>query len=174
MATSILGPFEFARGPNRVPQRNARRRDKQSPDESVGAVEPELPRVRERGDECGMRHSSAPVVGPGHRIGNHEERKQEQRAALELMRPHGPALAEIFDPRRERTEIEGEKRPADVSAPRAICHQHTEHQHPPGDREILTPLPRRYPAAGKKDDRENDAEGRWIEQMLVAKSEKRL
>src|SRR5271156_5114628 len=174
MATSILGPFEFARGPNRVPQRNARRRDKQSPDESVGVVEQELPRVRERGDERGVRDPSAPVVGPGHRIGNHEERKQQQRAALELMRPHCPALAEIFDARRERTEIEREKLPADISAPRAIRHQHAEHHHPSCYREILTPLPRRYPGAGKKDDRENDAEGRWIEQMLVAKSEKRL
>src|ERR1700722_1219686 len=101
MGTSILCPFEFARGPDRVPQRNAYCRDKQSPDESVGAVEPELPRVRDCGNESGVCDSAAAVVGAGYRIGNHEEREQQQRAALELMRPDGPSLSEIFDAKRE-------------------------------------------------------------------------
>src|ERR1700724_3714812 len=111
MATSILYPFEFARGPNRVPNRNAWRRDKQSPDESVGVVEPDLPHVCDCGDERGVCDSAAAIVGAGHRIGNHEEREQQQRAALELMRPDGPPLAEVFDAKRDRAEIEREKSP---------------------------------------------------------------
>src|SRR5579862_9542123 len=144
MATSILCPFEFARGPNRVPQRNAWRRDEQSPDESIGAIEPELPRVRERGDQGGVRDSAAPVIGTGHRIGNHEERKQEQRAALELMSPDRPSIAEAGYAERERAEIKGQKRPADVAAARALSHQHAQHHHPSGDRQILAPLARGY------------------------------
>src|SRR5271157_2901025 len=104
MATSILCPFEFSRGPNRVPQRNAWRGDKQRPDESVGLVEPDLPRISDGGDQCGVRNSSAAIVGAGHRIRDHEEREQQQRAAFELMRPDGPSIAEVFDPKRERAK----------------------------------------------------------------------
>src|ERR1700728_3868658 len=118
MATSILCPFEFARGPNRVPNRNAYCRDKQSPDESVGVVEPELPQICDRGDQRSVRDSAAAVVGAGHRIGNHEEREQQQRAALELMRPDSPPLAEVFDPKRDRAEIEREERPTDIATAR--------------------------------------------------------
>src|SRR5271167_1169987 len=120
MVTSVLGPFEFSRGPNRVPQRDEWRRDKQSPDESVGVVELVLPDVCEGGDERGVRDSAAAGVGAGHRIGNHEEGEQQQRTALELMRPDRPSLAEVLDTKRERAEIEGEEGPADVAAARAI------------------------------------------------------
>src|SRR5258708_5732283 len=106
MVTSILCPFEFARGPNRVPKRNAWRRDKQSPDESVGVVEAHLPHVCDCGDQRGVRESAAAIIGAGHRIGNHEEREQQQRAALELMRPYGPSLPEVLDANRDRAEIE--------------------------------------------------------------------
>src|SRR5208282_2879940 len=174
MATSILCPFEFPRGPNRVPQRNAWRRDKQSPDESIGVVEPDLPRVRDGRDESGMRNSSPSIIGAGHRIRNHEERKQQQRAALQLMRPYGPPLAEVLDAKRERGEIEREEGPADVAAARALRHQHAQHDDPAPDRKILTPLARRNPGAGKKSDCEDDAEGRGIEQMLFTKPENRL
>src|SRR5271170_6395106 len=168
MGTSILGPFEFSRGPNRVPNRNAWRRDKQSPDESVGVEKSELPRVREGGDECGVLDPAAAGVGTGHRIGNHEEREHKQRAALELMRPHGPSLAEISDAECERAEMEDEEGPADVAAARAIRHERPEHHHPSGYRNILTPLAGRHPRAGEKNDREDDAEGGGIEQMLAA------
>src|SRR5208337_1497359 len=174
MATSILCPFEFSRGPKRVPQRNEWRRDKQSPDESVGAVEPDLPRVSDGGDQRGVRDSAAASVGAGHRIRDHEECEQQQRAALELMRPDGPSIAEVLDAKRERAKIEGEKGPADVAAARALSHQHAQHHEPSRDGHVLTPLARRYPRAGKQEVREDDAEGRGIEQMLVAKTEERL
>ena len=106
-------------------------------------VEADLPRVRNRGDERGMRDSAPAVVGAGHRIGNHEECEQQQRAALQLMRPDRPALAEIFDAKRERAEIECEKRPADIAAPRAIGHQHAQHHDPGRNCDVAASIHRR-------------------------------
>ena len=107
-------------------------------------VEANLPHVRDRGDESGVRDSAAAIVGSGHRIGNHEEREQQQRAALELMGPDGPPLTEVFDAQRERAEIERQERPADVAAARAIRHQHAEHHDACRDGNVLPPLDRRY------------------------------
>ena len=135
-------------------------------------VEPDLPRVRDYGDQGGVRDSAAAVVGAGHRIGNHEKREQQQRAAFELMRPHGPSLTEVLEAHRERAKIEREERPADIAAARAIRDEHAEHHDPSRDGNVLAPLARRHPRAGKKDDREDEAEGRGIEQMLASKSEK--
>src|SRR4029077_7288281 len=71
-------------------------------------------------------------------------------------------------------EVEAEKRPADISAACALRHEDTEHRDPSGDREILSPLARRYPGAGQTHDREDDAEGRGVEKMFPAKLENRL
>src|SRR5882757_1679047 len=90
------------------------------------------------------------------------------------MCPDRPALSEVCDPNRQRAEIEAEKRPADIGAARALRHEDTEHRDPSGDREILSPLARRYPGARKKRDREDDAEGRGIEEMFLTKLENRL
>ena len=85
------------------------------------------------------------------------------------MRPHGPSLTEKFDPQRERAEIEREKCPTDVAAARATRHQHPEHDDPSGDRDILSPLARRYPRAGDQNDREDEAEGRGLNRCLPRK-----
>ena len=83
----------------------------------------------------------------GHRIGNHEEREQQQRAVHQLMRPHRPALAEIRDAHRQRADIESQEAPADIGAPRAPRDRSAQHDHPSRERDILAPLAGRNPRA---------------------------
>ena len=85
-----------------------------------------------------------------------------------------PALPEIRDAQRERADIERKEAPTDIGPPRASCDERAERDHPAGERDILAPLPRRNPRAGEKQNREHDAEGGGIEQMLSARTDQRL
>ena len=123
---------------------------------------------RQRGDGRAMREPAAPVIGSGAWIGNHEKGEQQQGSAHQMMHRDGEALAEPERPREHRAAKEQDETRTGIAA-RGARHDHrARHRDPSGQREAVAPLPRRYPCSRKRDQREDHAKTRRIEQMFAA------
>jgi len=115
-----------------------------------------------------MHDAAARMVGNRPGIGDHEEGEQQQRATLQLMKPHGAALAEPEHAQRENAEMAAEECDRHVGAPRALHDQRTERDEPPRERDVVAPLARRHPRARQREQREDHAEVAGIEDVLAA------
>jgi hypothetical protein len=133
-----------------------------------------LPANCRRGDDKRIRNPRRAPIRNRHRVGNHEECKQQKRAVAELMPPNGPRLAKQHDSQRDETQKRAEKHPADVQPPRACRDDGAEHQQPDRKREIVTPLTRRYPRSGDQSNRQDDAEIRGVVQVLAMDAQHEL
>ncbi len=77
------GPVVAAAGQDAVEERRQGRQREERPDRTVRAKETELDERRAEGDEEAEEDAAVARVGRRLRIGDHEEREEEKRAALE-------------------------------------------------------------------------------------------
>src|SRR5688500_4142780 len=103
---SFRNPFVVGSGEEVVEERHRGRGEEQGPQESVRAEQFVLPDERDRGDQGGVWDARGAVVRDRLRVRDHEEREEQQRAALELVEQHREALAEPEDAEGNRAEVE--------------------------------------------------------------------
>src|ERR1700730_975804 len=115
-----------------------------------------------------MDDAPNPAIGDCHRVGNHKKREEQQRTIGQLMKRDEPVLAKPLSAQGEQTRINSQKAETDISASRPGHDRNAKQRDPSGADELLTPLTRRDPRAGKKQQPDYHAKVGRVEQMLSA------
>ncbi len=79
-------PLIFRSRQQVIDERSQQRAERQRPEQAVGAIENELNVGGAGGDEDGKENSADARIRRGFGIGNHKEREQQKRAALQLLK----------------------------------------------------------------------------------------
>ena len=145
------------------------------PEQAIRAEEAELHVPRAIGDERGKEDAPEPAVRRGLRIGDHEEREEQQRAALQPVQRDGHRLAQPERAPEDQREIGAEKGERHIAPRGAIHHQPAEAGHEKAEERRVSPLAGRDPhlAVGREHQRD-EAEVRRVEEMLAAQAQAEL
>ena len=117
---------------------------------------------------------------PGARIRNglgvrdHEEREQQQRAALELVHGDRQGIAEPERPRHQQPAMCRQEEKRDVGAPRPLQHHDAEEAEQGREPQCGAPLARRHPGAAGAEEEHDDGDGGGIEDMLAVDADRNL
>jgi len=99
------GPDITFSGKQQVNERYKQREEGERPEKAIRSEEPELNISRSQGDEDSEQDPSGAGVGCGLRIGDHEEGKEEEGAALEPVKRDRERLPEPKGTREEEGGI---------------------------------------------------------------------
>ncbi len=125
-----------------IDQRNEGRTGDQPPEWAIGAEQAELDEEGDERDHACEQDAAGPGIRRGFRVRNHEEGKDKQCAAFDLMQRDGERIAQPQCPCDQQADIEAEERQRHIR-PRCTGDDEAsqaDNQKPePGD---LAPLPR--------------------------------
>ena len=146
----------------------------QRDDRRARLEQPELERGRCARHDRAEQQAAGGRIRRRARIGDHEEREQEQRAVPELVQRDREGVAE---PDRaagddERVGYEERKRGFSATCPRQ--HEHAERNQRQAAERRAAPLARRDPGVVARDEHGRDAEGGRVEDVLAADAQQEL
>ena len=163
----FLKPVVSGPGEQPIDQGNEQRGERERPEEPVRPEELELHDPRADGHQRGKEEAARPRVGRRPRVGDHEEGKEHEGAALEPMQGDAHRLSEPERPSDEERAVAGEKGERPV-APRGPVDDETAGG---GEEEAehrrAAPLARRDPDLSRRDHHCHQREVRRIEDVLV-------
>lgn len=129
---------------------------------------------RARGDE--RAEEEAPRAGVGCRlgVGDHEEREEQERAALEAMEGNRERFVERQGPPDDQKKGCRDVRERDVAARRALHDEAAGAGDEEAEERGASPLARGDPSLARHGDREDQSEIGGVEEVLAVEAEERL
>ena len=167
-------PFVSLAGNDAIDEGHGRCQHHERVEEPVGLVETKDDDAGDRGVQTCVEHAPRTSIGRGAGVGDHEEREEQQRAALQLVHRHGHRIPQ---PQRA-AEHDGRERQQkgvrDVAARCAVHDEPAEAREEEGEERRASPLTGGDPDAVAREEKRDEGDVRRIEDVLAAKANDEL